>query len=747
VVVRGDHTSKVGPWETHPDASSVLEANRLDSVWEELRIAQAEPSPPAAESVDADGPAARQSVEEVVVTAQKREERLIDVPVPVAVIDADMLASNSQVRLRDYYTTVPGLTVSPDIEEAQSISVRGITTGGFTNPTVGVMIDEVPFGGSTLAASYLPDIDPGDLARIEVLRGPQGTLYGANSMGGLVKFVTKEPSTSGLSGRVEAGTTSVHNGAHSGFNIRGSINVPLGETFAVRLSAYERQDPGYVDNPVLNLKGINESESDGMRVAAWWRPSADFSLRLSAHYQYTEGDGIADVQPTLGDLQQNYVRGVGPYTKEIQAYDATLKARLGSIDLTSITGYNIADNINTLDFSGTFGARALAMFGVSGTPFVTHSAVNKLTQEIRLSGPLGTKFEWLGGVFYTHEDTPSSQTLLAVNPTTGALVAEARNSDFPRQLTEYAAFGDLTWHVTDRFDVQLGGRQSHIRFDNDPVVRSGPFYGPTPIVEPAVNADNRAFTYLVTPRFRISPDLMVYARFASGFRPGGPNTAGAVSEGAPANSSPDKTRNYELGIKQSLFGGAASLDASAYYIDWSDIQVQVFGRTFGYADNGGSAKSEGVEVSVQATPFQGLTLEGWVAYNNALVTGPFPARSSVYGVAGNRLPFSSRFSGYLSAEQQFHLWGEAIGFAGGALSYVGDRVGVFTQTPARQDYPSYARTDVRIGVKSELWTASAYINNVTDKRAALSGGVGYFLPQSFIYIQPRTVGLSLVRMF
>ena len=158
-------------------------------------------------------------LEEVLVTAEKRSETLQETPVPVSVINADSLANSSRVLIRDYFTDVPGLSVAP-VTIQQALSIRGISTGGFTNPTVGVIVDDVPFGSpiNYEAGNLVPDLDPGDLARIEVLRGPQGTLYGANSMGGLIKFVTKDPSTDAYSGRAEVGTYNVYNGTEPGFD-------------------------------------------------------------------------------------------------------------------------------------------------------------------------------------------------------------------------------------------------------------------------------------------------------------------------------------------------------------------------------------------------------------------------------------------------------------------------------------------------------------------------------------------------
>jgi outer membrane receptor protein involved in Fe transport len=159
----------------------------------------------------------------------------------------------------------------------QQLSIRGIMSGLYTNPTVGITVDDVPYGSSTFlgggGGTVMPDIDPADLARIEVLRGPQGTLYGASSMGGLLKFVTVDPSTDGVSGRIEGGINSVYNGAELGYGARGSVNVPLGDVLAVRVSAFSRQDPGYVDNVQSGQRGVNKTDVDGGRLSALWRPS------------------------------------------------------------------------------------------------------------------------------------------------------------------------------------------------------------------------------------------------------------------------------------------------------------------------------------------------------------------------------------------------------------------------------------------------------------------------------------------
>jgi iron complex outermembrane receptor protein len=744
-----EKTPPTGANDTDP-----IRGDETRTLRDRLHLAQVDSGSPSgavsvgnANSSSQDSAKGSGGLSEIIVTAQKKSERLQDVPIPVTVLNANTLADNGQVLLRDYYASVPGLSLTPNFEATQILAIRGITTGDFGNPTVGVMVDDVPYGTS----NEVPDIDPGDLARIEVLRGPQGTLYGANSMGGLLKYVTVDPSTESLSGRVEAGTNYVHSGAEPGYNLRASANIPLSDSLAIRVSAFNRQDPGYIDNPVLHMDGVNEAESYGGRLAALWRPAEEFSLKLSALYQNTTANGSSEVVklPTLGDLEQNYIPDSGGYERTVEVYSARLNAKLGSVDLTSITGYNIDRHSDTLDYTFALGSFSNKHFGVTGTALNTDYEIDKFSEEVRLSIPLGQRLEWLVGGFYTHENPRSSQqTVVAENPSTGQIVGQEGaiyNEGGPFE--EYAAFTDLTYHVTDRFDIQIGGRDSEIRQTFNAQTETGLLFGDQ--VVPGSQSTANAFTYLVTPRFRVSSDLMVYARLASGYRPGGSNGAAAVSQGAPSEFDPDKTQNYEIGVKADLLDHTLSIDTSLYYIQWKDIQIQLFTpQNFTYSGNGSGAKSEGVELSVTSRPLTGLAISGWVTYDDAALTQAF-VNSPTYGVPGDRLPLSSRFSGNVSLQQDFALpvWSGATGFVGAQASYVGDRFGTFQDTPLRQHFPSYTKIDLRAGVKVDSWTANFYVNNVADSRGVLDGGIGYLNPSAFIYIQPRTAGLNLSRTF
>lgn len=700
-------------------------------------------------------------VEEVIVTAQKREERLQDVPIPVTAISASSLLESNQTRIPDYYSKIPGLNVTPSVQGQQNLSIRGITTG-FSNPTVGITIDDVPYGSSGGRPTGLmaPDVDPGDLARVEVLRGPQGALYGASSMGGLFKLVTVDPSMDALTGRVQATGISVRNGDDLGYNVRGLINVPLSDSLALRASGFTREDPGFIDNVQTGEKSINRANVNGGRVAALWKPGSNFSLKLSAIYQDYEGDGQSEVDnlPGLLELQQSRLIGSGEFERELQAYSAIMNARFGAAEITAVSGYNISENHDTFDFTGSFGPPLIPVHGVVGVPVYTDSKVERFSQEVRLAMPIGARVEWLLGGFYSDESTEFDQTIPAVDPATGAFVAHTRIIELGvLHVEEYAAFTDVTYHFSDRFDVQIGGRFARIEQATDagtaqrfPPVGTGAL-----TITPAIDTEpDDVFTYLFTPRFRISDDLMVYLRAASGYRIGGGGTStpndNCIRFAFPCQFGPDKTQNYELGAKGSVFDQALSFEASVYHIDWKDIQIQGYNVAAGatFNTNGSRATSRGVELSLTAKPSDGLSITAWGVWSDAKLTEPLPIGPSLpIGEDGARLPLSSRRSGSLSVDQEFPLTNRATVSVGGAVTYIGSRPGLFVNSGSRVTYPAYTKVDLLAHFSYESWAVDLFVNNVTDEYAELSGGPGFFPPTSASILQPRTLGLSLTKNF
>jgi outer membrane receptor protein involved in Fe transport len=734
------------------------ELGRIRLAASEQSIRQEERSQ-SSQSIDPGSRKGGVPIETVLVTAQKRTERLQDVPVPVTAIDSTSLANSNQVRLRDYFTRVPGLNLTEaGIYGGSVISFRGITSGILNGGTATVVVDEVPYGVSSNPGgptSVVPEIDPNDLVRLEALRGPQGTLYGASSMGGLLKYVTADPSTDARTGYLRGGFNGVRNGDGGGYNVSVGINLPLSGTWALRASAFTRQDPGYIDNPVHSIDGVNSEQVSGGRISALWQLSPDFSVKLGALYQESDADGNNYVSPTfggapLGEWQQVTAPGSGGYQKVLEVYTANVAAQFGNADLASISAYSRNRATYQFDLSSLafYSNNAQTQFGVTGAKAVSEGTTERFTQELRVTLPLGERTEWLFGGFYANERNPRINRYLALDFTTGAEAGLLGTLDFPGDYEETSVFTDLTYHFTDRFDVQVGGRFADMTVSLPHNSSTGIFGS---VSQGEVESKDESFTYLLTPRFRLSDDLMVYARFASGYRPGGPNLANTqLDPSIPQAFTPDETINYEIGAKGNVLGRLLTFDASIYYIEWNDIQLQsLFSSTarVNYKANGGDGKSQGIDLALESRPLTGMKITGAGAWNLAELTESFPAESTLAGARGDRLPFSARFTGSISIDQEFPL-GAMQGFVGVTESYIGDRKGPFLGAGAtRADLPDYFTTDLRAGVKRDNWEANLYVNNLTDERGLLMGGAGSFLANIYTYIRPRAVGVSLVSKF
>jgi outer membrane receptor protein involved in Fe transport len=697
---------------------------------------------------------------EVVVTAEKRSERLQDVPASVTAVSADQLASQNALQLQDYLDDVPGTSVGDLGFGRTQVVIRGISTGIGNNPTTGFTIDDVPIGSSTSSGAadvFVPNLDPADLDRVEVLRGPQGTLYGASSMGGLVKYVTADPRMNSFGGQVEVDGDSVDHGAE-GYGVRGSANIPiLDDVLAARASGFYRHDGGYIDDPSQGRNDVNSGKSYGGRLATLWRILPTLTLKLSALVENRQANasGMEDVSatgtPLYGDLTHERLPGTDGFESKVSLYAATLTAGLGNTTLTSITGYSQVQATFAQDLSEDFASFTPYFYGETvGTRDDQLFRTNKLSQEVRLASDSNHHLEWLVGGFYTRENSPTDILISPADPLTGAILplTPLELANLSSVYKEYAGFGDLTYYFTDQFDLTVGGRYSHNRQDASSYT-SGLLAGPASTV--LTQSSDGSTTFLVTPRFRVTDSLMTYARVASGYRPGGANE-GAIGS-IPLTYGPDKTINYELGVKGDALERRFTYDLDVFYIDWDRLQVREVDpqNADQYYGNAGKATSRGAEVSLAVLATTGLTVRGNMSYTDAYLTENGPA--GVYAPAGTRLPNSSKWSGSVSAEQDLPLTGDINGFAAAKATYTGDRLATFQNTAdvPRFVMPSYVTVDLQVGAKTDRWTANLFLRNLTDRRGFLdanalnsvTGVGGYYVS----VIQPRTVGLSLTTKF
>jgi outer membrane receptor protein involved in Fe transport len=705
-----------------------------------------------------------QDLTAVVVTANKRAEKLQDVPMAVSAVTGEDLKRSGAVSFADYATQVPGLNIISTSQGQTQLVLRGITSGsGQANAAVSTYINDAPYGSSTVYAGgglLTPDLDPADLERIEVLRGPQGTLYGANSLGGLVKFVTAKPDASHAFGYVSAGYSSVSGGG-SGFSQRAMVNVPLiANTLALRVNAYSRKDPGYIDNVATGASRVNEDTVRGGRAEVLWTPVDKVSVSLSALAQNLASDGLANtgvdvdpatLRPLYGYQKQSRAAGTGLFKIRYRLYDATVNADFGWAKLVSSSSYSTQKVNTNQDVTAAYGPLLNPLFGVDngGYAIANPITLGKFTQDLRLQSPEDQTLEWRIGAFYTREHTTNAQRVLGFDAATGApldLPPLGSIDVGPGIFKEWAAYADVTWHVTSQLSILVGGRYSK---DRTTFAQTGSGLLVGDVGFRTRSTDSPA-TFLFNPSFKFSDDAMAYLRVASGFRPGGANVGVPPGLGAPVSFGPDKLTSYELGFKATVLDRRMSFDADVFYIDWSHIQLTSTSGGFSFLGNGGKARSQGVEASWKFTPTRGLVVSANASYTDAALTADTPP--GLYGYDGDRLPWVPKWNATVGVDYDFPLGGGWSGTLGGTYNYVGSRRTDFLPVPGpRLTAPSYHGIDLHAGAYYGDWTLQAYAKNLTNQRGITSLTSETIDPQgspfAASYVPPRTVGVNVIYDF
>lgn len=717
--------------------ATVLLSTTILGGWAAPALAQTPPQPVSA---------AATTVGEIIVTASKRAENIRLVPSSVTAVSAKDLDVSGTVHLQDYTAEIPGLTVQ-NISGgggAFQYTIRGVTTGNDKSQTVGIYIDDTYLASPVASA---PDIDPADLQQVEVLRGPQGTLYGAGSLGGLIKYVTKAPSYDAFSGRIEVDGSSVDHGG-LGYAVRGAVNAPLSDSVAVRASVVDRQDPGFIDNAATGQKDVNRNVVYGGRVAVGIKVTSDVSVRLSAYHEdsHAYGNPVIDLNGTTGkplepDLVNQRAFNSDNSKSSIGLYVIHVEDNFGWARLVSTTSFEQSQFLSTFDYSKSFAPILTSLYHITnvGVPVVSNTKTNTFTQEIRLTSSPNQRLEWQVGAFYTESQVNFLQVVDAEDFNTGApfVLPTLLNTIAPHnQTSQIAGFADLDYHITKAFDIAGGLRFSHDTAYSDNTTTGAVVGGTSRAI---LRFSDNNVTFLVNPRYRFSDQVMGYVRIASGYQPGGPNSPIA---GTPNSYGPDTTTNYEAGLKAQLLDKTLTLDLAAYYIKWS--QIQVFGLSSigtSYTFNGGSAHAEGIESSVVYRPFRGLTINANAALSDPRLDVALPPPHTAK--AGAALPDTPRWAAQIGADYRFPLVADWDGSVGASYSYVGDRQGTFT-TP-RYTLPAYSTVDLRVGVERGRYRVGIFANNVTDSRGYLSDIL--LTVREITVTTPRTVGVSLSSTF
>ena len=707
---------------------------------------QEAPQPPEAE----EAPAAEVDNGEIIVTAQKREQALLDVPQSVSVVSSETLADLNATRFSDYLTRIPSANIVETQAGSSRIVLRGINTSG-VGATVATYVDETPFGSATALANgavLTPDIDPFDLERVEVLRGPQGTLYGANSLGGLVKFVTVEPSTSAFGGAAELGVRGLSHGDTAWWG-RAAVNVPLADIAAVRLSGFYRQDPGYIDDPSWG-RDINDGKSYGGRASVLLRPTDQLTVRASVHLENLRNNGTNEVDldpdtldPAYGKLTQSRIVRQ-PNDIDYRIYNATIDYDFGSVGLISSTSYGTLDQTAVVDASSQYGALLTGFFSVPlGAAVDQGMTQNRFTQEIRLASTGEQALEWTVGGFYTREKNELTQNLYGMDALTGDLFAGLDGLvvvALPSRYKEYAGFANVTWHLSPKFDLTAGGRYSHnkqsVVQDTDGLLAGG---------ASSVDGDSsdNVFTYSVAPTFKPDDNTRIYLRIAKGYRPGGPNAISPLApDGVPRQFGPDTTTNYEIGFKTETPDRLLTFEASAFLITWKDIQLLAQIEGFGVNTNGGSARSTGLEVTAAINPTRNLSLYANGSYVDAELTKDAPA--IVGGISGDPLPWNPETQFTLGGDYEHPLSDSMTARAGLSWRYTGTRFTDFDAASGQRKLGAYGQVDAHAGLDFGRYRVNVFARNLTNSKGITNlgffGDVNGNLAASVI--RPRTIGVS-----
>jgi iron complex outermembrane receptor protein len=702
------------------------------------------------------------TLETVIVTAEKREERLQDVPMSVTALSNATLEKQQDRDFADYAAMIPGLSLMSSGPGITQLTLRGQNAGG-DGSTVAVYLDESPIGSSTalLNGSVLSgDLDTWDMQRIEVLRGPQGTLYGASSEGGLLKFVTVAPELNTFSGAVEVSAEKVDQGGNDG-DIHGMVNIPIGSRAALRISAFDEGLAGYVDDPATGAKDVNAGHKDGARASLLLDATDDLSIRLTALQQetVTKGNPVVDVNPTTlvpvdGDLTQERDYGEPNYFK-YENYNGTIDWKVGAVSIVSTTSFGVMNSDQLLDATWAEIAPGVpigpALLGPGfGVYEYNNADLEKFTQEIRISSAITEQLDWQVGGYYTHEEGALDQHLNAFDIPGDAPsgLGSLEVIDLTSTYKEWAGFGNLIYHFSPQFDIQAGGRLSNNK-QSAVEVASGALVG-GPDVFTAASSGN-VFTYSVAPRWKVDDNTMLYARLATGFRPGGPNVLPpGEPAGVPKQYGSDKTTNIEVGVRSKLDDNRLSLDLAVFHVDWKNVQLLETVDSVTVNGNGGAARSQGIEATIQFIPVRGLTLTLDGAYTDAVLTSPAPA---VNGVAGDPLPFAPKWGTGIDVEYEQPAFADYSGFVGATWSYVGERSSDFASTaaatPAQQVLPSYDTIAVQLGVENSRYRFELYGKNLGNSRGITnySSSGAPNLEGEINVIQPLTIGVTAAVKF
>ena len=743
------------------------------------------------------------TLREVVVTATKLgAANIINVPASIQAITGATLQREDATGIMSVAGQIPGLAVQTLGPGDRRYIIRGIDSTGAS--TVGGYYGEavITQGNSNDGGGFQPDIRLYDMNRIEVLRGPQGTLYGASSMSGTIRFIPNKPNLSRTKGYVSIEDSQTQH-AGNNYNVNGMLNLPIVKNvLALRLVGWKLYDSGYVNQirvgsgvtalvngvstpiqPLGFLKGVNYDEVGGGRAILRYRPSRNLvvDLNYTAQSEHSGGSsrwtppgiqGFAGgtIPPVTGCDLCNTDVTQSPWKDNIKVFGATVKwtTQLGKLTATT----NQFNRNTNFSFDST---PILVSFGVP-IPAETLEPLKRKSNstEVRFATTLDSPVNFVVGAFRQQTATDfAAQVIttdafgLVTGPFSSANSADALN--YPgvgntffgrtdhRETVQWAGFGQATWKITRRWTAEAGARY-YTENLSGVQVQTHPFGGfppgtpsDVPVFDP--NETFNKVTWMGDLSYKFGSAALLYGTVATGFRSGGLNALSEPFEPVPKAYSPDSLINYELGLKGRLLNGYLEYQLDGYLIHWNNIQVQLTtpDGAFVYQGNAGKAQVKGVEFQVKARPVRYLTTTVAGSYQNAYLLQGASAQQKqlnpTLGVTGDRIPNVPDFQFNVQLDYTRPLVGNWIGSLGTNVSYRGSVDSYFASDPFNLPLKAYTLWNLRAGVIYHHWSVTLFLHNATNDRAQVSAINSAQDPHALLTVQPRTIGITITRRF
>jgi outer membrane receptor protein involved in Fe transport len=709
--------------------------------------AHAQSSAAPQEPASADKPGDKTKVESIVVVG-KRGQTVANTAGGASVLSGEALSKIGAESFADYLGKLPGVVFNAGPSGNSTAVIRGVgTTAGLDQGqgTTGYYINEIPLTevGYTIS---IPDIDTFDVSRVEVLRGPQGSLYGASSLGGAINYMAKEADTTGgFDAALETSLSKTVNANSLGYSGKAMLNVPLiANELAARVVVVKRETPGYLDNIGIGKKGSNDNRVTDGRVSLVWTPDSKTKVSWLSLWQSSFADDESFRMSRYGELERSTALPTS-FDMDFALHSARVERDFGFAKLTALASYNKKQQELHFDYSPYYPN----FMGTANPQLFRQLGESKNTNyEMRLASPDGGRFEWLIGASYQKTDKRFDEDLSA--PGANAVLSPQVDANLLRgdyyywgygetHGTDKSVFGEASVNLDGGWKLTAGGR----RYDTA-LNTGGSYYGvfyPGGNVIPAGRQAENGFSPKLAVSYKPTPQTMYYAVASEGFRFGGANSLMPLAGfNTPGGWGSDSLRNYELGVKSSLLNRRITFDVDVFNIDWSDLQVRLSrpdGLTYG--TNAGKARLRGVEFSGSFRATENLDLGVNYTYLDAKLTQDL-LQATVPLHKGQQLPGSSK--NQLSSTLTYK-WNDRHN-ASASLSgrYLSDAPANLQQTEQRIN--GFSQFDGRYAMWFDNLELSLFVNNIADKRGVtFSYGSNDLFGQQEFVIRPRTAGVRL----